>query len=231
MFLTKPGFVGPLVSLQQARKHSYESVRSSHNAALARRRDNGVPLTDAVDWQDVASLLAAAKEAAQAQDADKVRKAASEIANVTNVSVSEWEEYKPRAELDGINIRLRTISAEDRADLIGQGAEISKHLSSAGAEEVRKRLILDVELQRVQMRMVKHALAYIDGLKVLDEAGRLVPFSASAAADELLSDEAVEMFRDAGLLMDLFIVCRDFQGLSPLERGRYGQQVQLTSQS
>lgn len=231
MLLMKPGAIGPLISLQEARKHSYESVRAAHNAALVRRRENGVPLTDAVDWRDVESLLDATRQAAQAQDAEKVRKSASDIASATNVSVSEWEEYKPRAELDGINIRLRTISAEMRADLIGLGAEISRGMSALPEHSVRERLTKDVELQRVQMKMVQHALAYIDGLQILDDAGRLVPYSASAGTDELLADQTVEMLRDAGLLLDLFVVCRDFQGLSPLERGHYGRQVLSNSQS
>lgn len=231
MLLIKPGAIGPLVSLQEARRQSYESLRTLHNAAVSRRRENGIPLTDSIDWKFVEGAVASAKVAVDGQNIEDLRKSIADVSEATKVSVSEWGPYQPNPGIDGISVRLRTVSAETRADILGIGAELSRELSSLPESSVRDRLLKDVELQRAQMRFVQHSLAYIDGLQLVDDLskpGELVPFSASAESSELLADVTVEMLRDAGILLDLFIVCRDFQGLSPLERGRYGLQAQST---
>lgn len=225
MLLMKPGGMGPLISLQEARRQSYEALRESHNATVRARLERGIPLDDFADPDWLRAKVSEAASAVEAQDFAHVRALARDLLEGASVSSGEWEPYVPKETLAGINVRLRSISAELRADLLGLGAEVSRSVESLSREAARERLLKDVELSRVQAKFVAHALAYIDGLTVLDDEGKEAPFSASAGPGEAIGEDVLEMLHDAGLMLDLFVVCRDFQGLTPKQRGHYGQQA------
>ena len=211
-----PGSVGPLVSLQDARRDVWNARAKSVLAEIERRRAANVPLDDSTDWGKLSLTIDEAKAAAAKRDSPIARARLLDALSVVSGGLSPMGDYVPDQRLDGVMVRLRKVPKRLLAEVEGAISEIALASMSLPRESMRQRMLADVDAQEAQARLVAEAVAELH----LPSAG---PFSGP------LDAAALEAIEDEGLLSDLYVVAREYQSLRPTERQRFGESLPSTS--
>lgn len=207
------------------RRQSHEAVRKSLDATIAERRRAGVPLDDDTDWRVEVTRVGDMTLAIEAQDTARYRKLAEEALVATRGALSPLGAYLPDPRLDGIEVRFRTVPRRVWWATVGRQQELAARealLDRRGIDDGAARGQLLADLEEARSELVKHALVELRGLEGPE---------FFIAGDEPQSDDAVGWLVESGLLLPVFLAARDFQGLDPEGRRRFGLQLPPTSAS
>ena len=122
------------------------------------------------------------------------------------------EDYTPPKEYEGLSVEIKQLSKTVYLESMGKARDTGEGWRA------------DVEIYESMTMLVKHGVAALHGLN--DESGAV----EIAAQDGVLSDEALEIISDNGLLMDLWRIVRHYNELSAEEKKQFGAQAPQTSQ-
>lgn len=120
------------------------------------------------------------------------------------------EEYTPPKEYEGLSVELKQVSKTVYLESMGKARDTGDGWRA------------DVEIYDSMTMLVKHGLAALHGLE--DESGAV----EIAAQDGILSDEALEIISDNGLLLDLWRLVRHYNELSAEEKKQFGGRAPQT---
>jgi hypothetical protein len=219
-----PGGRGPLAPLQEMRRQSHEQTRKFVERTIAERSRAGVPLDDDTDWRTESARAGEMANAINEQDTARYRKALEEALVATRGALMPMGSYEPDPRFEGIMVRFRTVprriwwaSVGRNQELVARAAMLDrKGLENAGAE--RGQILADFEEARAEL--VKHALVELRGIDGAD---------FYVADEQPQSEHAMGVLIESGLVDALFAAARDFQGLDPEGRLRFGLELPPTS--
>ena len=207
MFVTLPGTVGPLRSLDEMLRESHEARRDSIAKQISHRVENGIPLDDTTDWVAVALRLVDTQAIAEQQDGQALRQALSVLMERVSGGLEPMPEYVPEESLDGVLVRLRAVSE----------AALQQAMEGVRAELARP----GGDVRAPMTAFVQSAVGEVIGLETIDENGDRVPVEIRAHGG-LLPSGSLDVLDSAGLLVALYATARDFQQLPPKKKERYG---------
>lgn len=223
----RPGGRGPLGSLQEMRRVSYEHARTNVAAEIARRRAANVPLDDDTDWAAEEARAEKVREAARKRDVGAYRGALEEGLMRTRGLLLELPAYKEDPRIDGLHVRLRSISQRRWLETVGVRQQLQAELDALGEAGDRRRMMgLRADMLDAQAELVRAAVVEVRGLTIDG-----TDWAFEVQGDALMPEEALDVLIASGLLEHLFVVARDFQVLDPLARAAYGLPQPPTSPS
>lgn len=212
MYVLRPGAISSPRNLDEMLRQRHEAEREAIAKERERRERDGIPLSDDEPWTLRALRALDGINDAMADGRESIedaRKALVALQGALSEPLADPGEYEADPEAETLSVRLRSLSHQQVADLLEQVQRAAKSEQPG-------------EFQRAIEEFVALGVHSVEGFE--DDAGLVVV----EASGERLPEEALEVIRMSGRLLGLYVVARDFQGLTGAEKKAFGQRQPTT---
>lgn len=219
-YVQRPGAACPWRSLQEMLRDRHEATRAVVAESIAQRERDGAPTDDRVDWRaEMAAVLDDLKGLPSRADVVKIVAKAHAIANG---GLQPMGPYVDDPEITSVEVRIRALS---KGDVIDMRAEMTS-AEYDGDDPVKKWEAMSARLAVMRPFLAK-ALVGVRGLEV--DAGTIEVDGLTPEHPDM--GALLDALDSAGVMSALFVVARDLQDLSPLQRRGFGLPHPSTSGS
>ncbi len=219
----RPGERGPLVSVQQMRRQMYEDAAASRRKAIAERMRTGTPLDDGTDWAKERARIVVFEGYVDSEDTALYRRALEQALMATNGALVELPPWEPDPRLEGIEAAFRSVSRREWQRSFGRVQETAARLRELPFDQIVARGELAADIDDACAVLVRGSLVQLQGLQV--SGG----WALCVRGDETVDDVSMGILEASGLIDVLYSCAREFQGLPPEGRKRFGLPPPSTS--
>lgn len=204
-----PSSVGPLRDLSECLRAEHDARRAWVLTKIEERKAKGIPLDDSTDFGALEGRLSAVQAAVAQMDGATLRTALVDMLGRVSGGLADPGEYKPRADYEGVSVRIRPLTERRRLELNRAFQQATTLLEQNAACR---------EFAAV-------SIAEVVGLESDDGSVAL------KADGERLSEDMLDLLDRGDMLGDLFVAVKAYHEVDAAKKKHFGLLPPSTSLS